>query len=191
MGRLLYGNRIRATVLDSDPEQIELLRRFGFKVYFGDATRLDLLEAAGAKSAKILVVAVDGVEDSLKIVDLAKEHFPHLHLIVRCAQRRTCLRSHRPGNPGLERETFESSLKMATQVLTQLGWSPHSAVRAGWKFRDHNLTVMADLHSKRGDEAKLTSAARQARADLERMFANERDGRTHGHDGWDVHPEGR
>src|SRR3546814_10707627 len=78
--RLLHANRVGATILDHDPEIIDALRKFGFKVFYGDATRLDLLEAAGAARAKILVVAVDNTESSLELVDLAKQHFPNLKI---------------------------------------------------------------------------------------------------------------
>src|SRR5881227_2727586 len=83
IGRLLTAQGISTTVLDHDADMIEAARAFGSKVFYGDATRLDLLRTAGAESAKVLVVAVDDVEQSLKIVDLAREHFPHLELVAR------------------------------------------------------------------------------------------------------------
>jgi glutathione-regulated potassium-efflux system ancillary protein KefC len=191
VGRLLYANRIRATVLDHDPEQIELLRQFGFKIYYGDATRLDLLEAAGARTAKILVVAVDDQEDSLEIVDLAQEHFPHLKLVVRARNVAHVYELIDRDIHTWERETFDSSLRMGTDVLKVLGWESYSAVKAAARFRDHNIQLIYNQHSVRGDRAKLVSAVKQAREDLEKMFAGEDEQRKRHHDGWDIHPEGR
>jgi glutathione-regulated potassium-efflux system ancillary protein KefC len=186
VGRLLYANGVTATVLDHDPDQIEMLRRFGFKVYYGDATRLDLLEAAGAARAKVLVVAVDDREDSLEIVDLARQHFPHLQLVVRARNVGHVYDLIDREITVWERETFESSLRMSTEVLKSLGWEPYSAVRASNKFRDHNVQMIYDMHSIRNDEAKLTSSARQARMDLENMFKGEREALKRNRDGFDV-----
>ncbi|MGZ3722450.1 MAG: monovalent cation:proton antiporter-2 (CPA2) family protein, partial [Bdellovibrionales bacterium] len=121
VGRVLYANQIRATVLDHDPDQIEQLRKFGFKVYYGDATRLDLLEAAGARSAEVLVVAVDKEEDSIIIVDLAKEHFPHLRIVARARNMSHVFKLMDRGIEIWERETFDSSLRMGSEVLKLLG----------------------------------------------------------------------
>ncbi|MCZ7009956.1 NAD-binding protein, partial [Salmonella enterica] len=82
-GRLLYAQGIGVTVLDHDPDQIDFLRQFGFKVFYGDATRMDLLEAAGAAKAKILVVAVDGMDESLALIDRVRQRFPHLRIYAR------------------------------------------------------------------------------------------------------------
>ncbi len=189
IGRMLYANGITATVLDHDPDQIELLRRFGFKIYYGDATRLDLLEAAGAATAKVLVVAVDDQEDSLEIIDLAQQHFPHLQLVSRARNVGHVYELIDRDITFWERETFESSLRMSTEVLKTIGWEPYSAVRASNKFREHNIRMIYNLHAVRNDETKLTSAARQARVDLENMFNGERETLKSNPDGWDVQPE--
>lgn len=191
IGRVLYANRIRATVLDHDPEQIELLRQFGFKIYYGDATRLDLLEAAGAARAKVLVVAVDDPGDSLQIVDMAREHFPHLKLVVRARNVGHVYDLIDREVDSWERETFDSSLRLGTDVLKLLGWEPYSAVKAAAKFRDHNVQLIYELHSIREDRARLTSAAKQAREDLEKMFAGEEEGLKRHEHTWDIHPDGR
>lgn len=189
VGRMLYANGVTATVLDHDPDQIELLRRFGFKIYYGDATRLDLLEAAGAATAKILVVAVDDQADSMEIVDLARQHFPHLKLIVRARNLGHVYELIDRGVPQWERETFEGSLRMSTEVLKELGWEAYSAVRAANKFRDHNVRMIFNLQSVRGDEKKWVSSVRQARSDLENMFKGEREALKQREDGWDIRPD--
>ncbi len=187
VGRLLYANRISATVLDHDPEQIELLRKFGFKIYYGDATRLDLLEAAGARHAKVLVVAIDDQADSLQVVDLAREHFPHLKLIVRARNVAHVYELIDRDIHSWERETFDSSLRMGADVLETLGWERYRAVRATQKFRDHNVKLIYGQHAVRKDQAKLVSAVKQSREDLEKMFAGENEQRRHRHEAWDIH----
>jgi glutathione-regulated potassium-efflux system ancillary protein KefC len=191
VGRLLYANRIRATVLDHDPDQIEILRQFGFKVYYGDATRLDLMEAAGARNARVLVVAIDDVDDSLQVVDMAQQHFPHLQIIARARNVAHVYDLIDRDVRCWERETFDSSLRMGTEVLKTLGWGAYPAVQAAHKFRDHNLNLIYELHTMRSDQSKMMAAASQAREDLEQMFTGQREQLKRGQDGWDIHPEGR
>ncbi|OYZ20117.1 MAG: glutathione-regulated potassium-efflux system protein KefC [Bdellovibrio sp. 28-41-41] len=185
IGRLLYANKIPTTVLDHEPDQIELLRRFGFKIYYGDATRLDLLEAAGIQKAKILVVAIDSAEENLKLVKLAKEHFPHLKIYARARNVQHVYDLIDQDIEGIERETFEASLKMGIDVMRGLGWSGYESVKRGQIFRRHNLEVIKDMHSKRKNEKEFLAKARQAREDLERMFEEENQLRTQPGSGWD------
>jgi len=87
MGRFLRANGVETTVMDYNPDQVDLLRKIGFKVYFGDATRLDLLHAAGAETAKIIISAINSVETNKKLVELCREHFPHLEVMIRAKNR--------------------------------------------------------------------------------------------------------
>ncbi|WP_295900916.1 glutathione-regulated potassium-efflux system protein KefC [uncultured Bdellovibrio sp.] len=173
IGRLLYANRIKATVLDHEPSQIEMLRRFGFKVYYGDATRMDLLESAGAHQAQILIVAIDNVEDSLKLVDLAKETFPHLKIYARARNVNHMYLLMDRKVEVIERETFESSLRMGSSVLRALGWPAYQSVVAANIFRDHNLEMIKDLHQRRDNPDEMIAKTKQARDDLEKMFQKE------------------
>lgn len=173
VGRLLFANKISATVLDHEPDQIESLRRFGFKVYFGDATRLDLLESAGARDAKILVVAIDKVEDCLKLVDIAQQHFPHLKIFARARNVQHCYDLIDRKVHVFERELFDSSLRMGVEVLKSMGFPAYTAVSAGHKFREHNLKMIEMLHPSRSDQDGLIAKAKQARIDLEKMFEEE------------------
>lgn len=184
IGRLLYANRITATVLDHDPDQIEILRRFGFKIYYGDATRLDLLEAAGAATAKMIVVAVDDMDASIAIVDLVKEHFPHLKIFARARNLEHVYRLMDRGVTQFERETFDSSLRMGGNVLTELGWAPYQAVKATHKFRDHNLKVIKEVHPIRKNQAQLMTTTQQARDDLAKMFDRESENMARKENGW-------
>lgn len=174
IGRMLLAEGIPATVLDHDAEMIEAARSFGYKVFYGDATRLDLLRTAGAAGAKVLVVAVDDVEQSLSIVDLAREHFPHLTLVAR-ARDVTHWNNLRDRNVTLvEREMFESSLRSARSVLEQLGRPPHEARQSAMRFRQHNLELFEKMYPHSKDRSKLIAVVKQGRQQLEEQMANER-----------------
>lgn len=173
VGRLLYANRVKAVVMDYEPTQIELLRRFGFKVRYGDATRLDLLEAAGARTAQILVVAIDDTEASLKLVDIAKENFPHLKIFVRARNMAHVYALMDRKVEVIERELFESSLRLGASVLKSLGWPAYRSVQAAHIFRDHNVHMIQDLYERRDNQDEMVAKAKQARDDLEKMFIKE------------------
>jgi glutathione-regulated potassium-efflux system ancillary protein KefC len=174
VGRLLLAQGITPTVLDHDADMVETLRSFGYRVFYGDATRLDLLRTAGAASAQILVVAVDDVEQSLAIVDLAKEHFPQLQIVAR-ARDVTHWNSLRDrGVTCVERELFESSLRSARSVLELLGQPPHEARQGAMRFRQHNLALFEQMYPHRKDRSKLLAVAKQGRLQLEEQMAQER-----------------
>ncbi|RCS56484.1 glutathione-regulated potassium-efflux system protein KefC [Parvibium lacunae] len=170
IGRMLLAQGIRPTVLEVDPEQIESLRKFGYKVFYGDATRMDLLHAAGAGEAKILVVAIDDIDDSLHLIKLVREHFPHLQIVARARNVSHVYRLMDLGVTHIERETFESALRSARSTLTCLGVAPSDARRAALKFRRHNLESLQKIYPHYQDQKALVSMAKQARAELEEMF---------------------
>ena len=174
VGRLLYANGLKATVLEHDAEQIEFLRRFGFTVYYGDATRLDLLRTAGAAHAKVLVIAIDDVEQSLKVADLAKEHFPHLTVIARARNVQHWYSLRDRGVAHIEREILDASLMSARSVLEAMGWQPHHARTLAMRFRRHNVEQIEAMWPHRKDQARLVSMARAGRQQLEELFAQER-----------------
>jgi glutathione-regulated potassium-efflux system ancillary protein KefC len=174
IGRLLYANGLKATVLDHDAEQIELLRKFGFRVHYGDATRLDLLRLAGATQARVLVLAIDDVEQSLKLAEVAREHFPHLTVVARArnVQHYYALRDR--GVELIERETLDSALMSGRSVLESLGWHPHHARQLAMRFRQHSQAQIAQMYPHHQDEQALVSMAKQGRQQLEELFAQER-----------------
>lgn len=184
VGRLLYTQRIKATVLDHEPDQIELLRKFGFKVYYGDATRVDLLEAAGAGEAKIIVVAIDDVDEAIKLVDLVKEHFPHLKIISRARNVSHVYQLLDRDIAIFERESLDSSLRLGIRVLQQLGWAAHPAFRAAQRFRAHDVALLYELHKNRGDMESLTAKAKEARKQLEDIFEREEQSLNARDSGW-------
>ena len=175
IGRLLSAQGISATVLDHDADMIEAARTaFGYKVFYGDATRLDLLRTAGAETAKILVVAVDGKEQSLAIVDLAREHFPHLELVARARDVIHWNELRDRGVMRVEREMFESSLRSARTVLELLGFAPHEARSQAMRFRRHNLELFERMYPHHNDRAKVIAVIKQGRQQLEEQMAQER-----------------
>ena len=172
--RLLAANGYKATVLDHDAEQIEALMRFGYRAFYGDATRLDLLRTAGAATAKVLIVAVDNVEQSLEIVDICKEHFPQLELVVRARNVQHTYELRAKGVTLIQRETFESSLLSAQDVLQVLGHSSADASTSVQRFRDHNLAQIEQMWPHHKDEERLISLAKAGRQQLEELMAQER-----------------
>ncbi|CAN5183891.1 glutathione-regulated potassium-efflux system protein KefC [soil metagenome] len=170
VGRLLNANKIGLTVLDHDPDQIDLLRKFGFKVFYGDATRIDLLHAAGAAKARALVIAIDGVEDSLALVDAVKREFPDLPILVRARNVTHYYDLMDRGVTLIERETFEAALKMGGEVLKTLGFAVTRADQATRKFREHNLKTLHEVYPERADQKRMVSIAKKARDELEAMF---------------------
>jgi glutathione-regulated potassium-efflux system ancillary protein KefC len=174
IGRMLGAQGIAATVLDHDADMIEAARSFGYKVFYGDATRLDLLRTAGAQAAKVLVVAVDDKEQSLAIVDLAREHFPHLELVARAKDVTHWNELRDRGVMRVEREVFESSLRSARTVLEVLGYAPHEARGHAMRFRRHNLDLFERMYPHHKDRAKVIAVIKQGRAQLEEQMAQER-----------------
>ena len=174
VGRLLGANRIRYIVLDHDPDQIDAIRRFGYKVFYGDATRLDLLRAAGASNARLLVNAIDDIDDSIKVTDIVRENFPDLTMIARARNVSHFVELRSRGVTIVERETFESALKAGRHVLESLGVDPYRARELADIFRRRNIAFLESAIPLFHDENRYLSAARAGREELERNYANDR-----------------
>jgi len=174
VGRLLLAEGIGCTVLDHDADMIEAARSFGYRVFYGDASRLDLLRLAGAHEARVLVVAVDDMAQSLAIVDLARQHFPQLELVARARDVTHWNQLRDRGVLRVERELFESSLGSARSVLELLGHAAEDARLSTLRFREHNLALLAQMYPHHGDRSKLIAVARQGRQQLEAQMAQER-----------------
>ncbi|TPG21321.1 glutathione-regulated potassium-efflux system protein KefC [Variovorax guangxiensis] len=174
VGRMLGAQRIDVTVLDHDPDTVQGLREFGFRVFYGDATRLDLLRTAGAASALAIVVAVDDVDQSLEIVDLVREHFPQARLIARARNVGHLYQLQDRQVEFIERELFESSLRSARSVLEVLGWPAHEARESAMAFRRRNLRLTQDAYPHYKDRAKLIAVAKEGRQQFEEQIARER-----------------
>jgi glutathione-regulated potassium-efflux system ancillary protein KefC len=172
--RVLSAQGINVTVLDHDVDMIETARLLGSRVFYGDATRLDLLRTAGAESAKILVIAVDSVDQSLAIADLAREHFPHLSIVARARDVTHWYKLRDRGVTHLERELFESSLRSGRSVLELLGYAHHEARRAALRFRHHNLALVDKMYPHYKDRGKAIAAIKVGRQQFEDQMAQER-----------------
>jgi glutathione-regulated potassium-efflux system ancillary protein KefC len=175
VGRFLNANGVKLTVLDHDPDQIEVLRRFGFKVFYGDATRADLLRAAGAARARALVVAIDDVDDSLELVETVRRDWPDLQIFARARNVTHYYQLMDRGVTMIERETFESSLQMGRAVLTAgLGHNAYRVRQAALKFRKHNIANVHAVYPYYKDREQYESMAKRAREELEEMIARDR-----------------
>jgi CPA2 family monovalent cation:H+ antiporter-2 len=161
IGRFLRANGVEATILDNDSDRVELLRKMGFKVYYGDATRLDLLQSAGAGNAKILIAAIDSPETNLSLVTTVQTHFPGLRLMVRAKSRMDAYNLIDLGLTGIYRESLHTSVKMAVDVLTQLGHRSYTAMRQGQKFLEYDEAALTRMAELRHDQKQYILKARE------------------------------
>ena len=170
--RVLRTHHLNATVIDHDSNQIERVRRFGWKAYYGDVTRLDLLRAAGADTAKLLVVAIDDAEAAMRAVRLAKQHFPRLRILARARSRTDAYEYVEIGVPCV-RETFGSALLASEQALVLLGRAPETAHRAALEFRHYDEAQVARHAPFRKDVKQLIAMSLQERENLDQLLTSE------------------
>ncbi|KTD66019.1 potassium:proton antiporter [Legionella santicrucis] len=170
IGRLLNGEKIKFTVLEKNPEQIELLRKYGYIGHFGDASRLDLLKSAGAEHAKLLIVTVGNPDANLRIVELAKYHFPHLKIYARARNRRHAYELHRVGVDYFIRELFDSSLTMTKEIMKFLGYKSEDIQKKAAAFKKHDETTLIRSFDFFDKESDLINFSRQAKGELERIL---------------------
>lgn len=170
VGRLLHANQVPLTMLDHDPDQIDTLREFGFKVFYGDATRTDLLHAAGAGQARALVLAVDGIEDSLRLAAAVRAEFPDLPILARARNVTHYYQLMDLGVTVVERETFESALMLGRRVMEEIGFGAYFARQAAMRFREHNIRSVLEVYPYYRDKEQYVSMARRARQELHAMF---------------------
>jgi len=175
VGRMLFANGIRAVVLDHDPDQIEMLRRFGYQVFYGDATRLDLLEAAGAGKARLLVNAIDDMDASLALTDRVRAHFPALPIVARARNVSHYFELRLRGVTVIERETFDSALRAGRAALEALGVDRFRARQMADAFRRHNLATLEASLPHYKDETRMLNAVKAGREELEQLFAKDRE----------------
>jgi glutathione-regulated potassium-efflux system ancillary protein KefC len=177
VARLINASGLAATVLDHDAEQVEGIRRFGWPAFYGDATRLDLLRVAGAAEARVVVVAIDDVEQSLKVVDLVRQHFRQATIVARARNTSHWYELHKRGIEHIERETLDAALMSGRTVLELMGHERHAARNAALRFRQHNIELMHRMAPHQGDEKKLISVVQQGRRELEELWQREREER--------------
>ncbi|MBL7963429.1 MAG: cation:proton antiporter [Flavobacteriales bacterium] len=172
LGRLLRANGVRATILDNDSDQVDLLRRMGFQVFYGDATRHELLEAAGAHEAELLICAI-APESALLLTETVHKHFPHLKLMVRARNRFDAYELMDQGVMHIHRETLHSSVAMGVDALKELGFRHYTAHRAGQNFLRYDEQSLKELASKRGDKADYISSIREKIAEQEELLTRD------------------
>ena len=170
IGRFLSGQGVKITVLEKDPDQVELLHKFGSVGFFGDASRLDLLTNAGAAKARLLVVAVDDADKCLEIVRLAKENFPNLKIFARARNRRHAYELHKLGVDYFRREMFDSSLTMAEEAMKLMGGDPAEVNRKAVLFLQHDEKTLYKSFEIFEKERELISFSRQASGEMERIL---------------------
>jgi monovalent cation:proton antiporter-2 (CPA2) family protein len=176
IGRVLRMRGIPFTALDNNPAQIDLVRRAGSQAYYGNPTRLDLLRSAGAAEAKILVVALDDVGESLQVIQHVKRHFPQLVILARARNRRHVHLLMDLGVRHIVRETFHSSLQLTAEVLEELGLPAADIERTIRIFRQHDEATLEAQHAIHHDEKQLLQTARQAAEELQELFTADRAG---------------
>ncbi|MEP6549482.1 MAG: monovalent cation:proton antiporter-2 (CPA2) family protein [Gammaproteobacteria bacterium] len=170
VGRILRARQIPFTALEASQTQVDFLRRFGNKVFYGDASRLELLRAAHAENAEVFVLAIDDVESSVKTAELIGKHFPNLKIFARARNRQHAFRLMDLDVRYIIRETFVSSLEMSEKVLESLGMSKSKAVDTVRRFRMHDEATMAKQASVKDDEKKLLQTARESAEQLLTLF---------------------
>lgn len=170
VARMLNANKIPFTALEADPDQVDFVRNFGNMVFFGDASRLELLRAAQADKAEIFVIATEDPDSNLRTARLLKRHFPHLKVFARARNRQHVFKLMDLNLDNIVRDTFFSSLEIARGVFEALGYDKASAADYVQRFRQHDERVLANQYPIYDDEAALLQSAKESRADLERLF---------------------
>jgi CPA2 family monovalent cation:H+ antiporter-2 len=161
IGRFLRANGVNATILDNDSDRVDLLRKMGFKVYYGDATRYDLLESAGAHEAKLMVIAIDSPEITMEVVETVKKHFPNLEIMVRAKNRMDAYELLDAGVKNIYRESIDTSVRLGTDVLKKLGFRAYSAMRSAQNFIKHDEAALWKLAKERHDQKKYITRVRE------------------------------
>ena len=170
VARMLNANRIPFTALENNPEQVDFMRRFGNIVYYGDASRVDLLRAAQADRAEVFVLATGDPDVNLRTARLLQHHFPHLKVFARARNRQHVFKLMDLNIRHAVRETFFSSLEISRGVFEALGYDPATAADYVERFRQHDEKLLQHQYPVYDDEAALMQSAKEARADLEQLF---------------------
>ncbi|MBI5010811.1 MAG: cation:proton antiporter [Bacteroidia bacterium] len=172
ISRFLKANGVEATILDHDSDRVEFLRKLGFKVYYGDATRFDLLESAGAGDAKFLIAAIDPPETNLELIATVKKHFPHLRILARAKNRSDAYEIIDQGIRDIYMESQHTSLKLAEDLLNKLGHRRYTVSRLGQKFLKHDNEMIAEMAAHRHDMKKYVIKARETFRHEEELLRN-------------------
>jgi glutathione-regulated potassium-efflux system ancillary protein KefC/glutathione-regulated potassium-efflux system protein KefB len=170
VARVLRARQIRFTALEISQAQVDFVRRFGNKLYYGDASRLEMLRSAGAEHADVLVLAIDDVEASVRTAEMARRHFPQLRVLARARNRQHAFRLMDAGVTEIWRETLASSLELAEATLVALGTGRETAATQVQRFRAHDEETLRQQATVRNDEEKLIATAQASARQLEKLF---------------------
>jgi voltage-gated potassium channel Kch len=186
VARLLRSAGFESTLLDVDSDQIDLVRKFGSRVYYGDATRMDLLHSAGAHKARLLVVAIDDHGKALKLVQEATKHFPRLTILARARGRSEAFDFHDAGVAYVYRETFDSSLRLGTAALELLGMRSYRAHRVARAFRHHDEALLRETARERQKSGEWIQFSKTRSDDLLKVLRAEHSQQKEEDAGWDT-----
>jgi monovalent cation:H+ antiporter-2, CPA2 family len=175
IGRFLRANGISATILDNDSDRVDLLRKMGFKVFYGDATRIDILKSAGADRAKIMIAAIDSPEINYDLIEKTKGLFPDLTVMVRAKSRVDAYELIDLGVKDIYRESLDTSIRLGIDVLVKLGFRKYSAIRAGQNFIKYDEQALQQLARHRHDQDTYIFNTREQIRLQEELLANDRD----------------
>jgi len=175
LGRFLRANGIHATILDNDSDRVDLLRKMGFKVFYGDATRIDILKSAGADEARVLIAAIDSPVTNYDLVEKTKKLFPHLTIMVRARSRLDAYELIDIGVKDIYRESLDTSVRLGIDVLIKLGVRKYSATRAGQNFIKYDEAAMYQLAPHRHDQDTYIFNTREQIQLQEQLLTNDRE----------------
>jgi len=173
VARLLHTNHISTTVIDHSPEHIDNVRRFGYKAYYGDASQLNLLEAAGLAQARLLVITMDDRETVTRLAERVKHEYPNIPILVRAYDRTHAFELMDKGIEHFERETFGAALLIGCKALEIMGVHPYQAWRTSTQFRLYDNDTLQRLYPFRKDEKQFISKTLEAREQLEKLFVQD------------------
>jgi len=173
IGRFLRANGIEATILDNNSDRVDLLRKMGFKVYYGDATRVDLLHAAGADQATLLISAIDDPEITLHLVEVMNKHFPHVELMIRTPHRFYGYELMEHGVKNIYRDSLDTSIRLGVDVLKKLGFRSYTATRAGQNFLKYDETAFKHLYEFRKDQKNYIVRVKEKIEEQEKLLQND------------------
>ena len=187
IGRLLRANHIDTTVLEYDSDHVETLRKLGFKVYYGDASQVPLLHAAGAENARYIIITVRNPEKTHQIVDAVQQNFPHLKILARALSRTHAYELMDKGVHHVYRDSLETSLRVGVDTLRLMGFRAHQAHRASALFRKHDEAMTRELATLFHDRTSYLNRAREAIFELEQLLRRDHQEPSEERDaGWDV-----
>lgn len=174
IGRFLRASGISATILDNDSDRVDLLRKMGFSVFYGDATRLDILKCAGADEAKILIAAIDSPQINLDLIDRVRKEFPNLRVMARAKSRLDAYELLDMGIDAVYRESLDTSVRLGVDALVKLGFRRHTAWRAGQSFIDYDEKALRKLAAHRHNSEAYLFQTREHIEAQEQLLSEDR-----------------